>query len=184
MSLTNYTQTCYVVDDLDQALGGWIEAGAGPFFTVDSSIIPGERLYRGKVATDTFRVGLGFIGTTQLEIIQPTDEQPSIFREVMGTGVTGNILHHVQPSIRVKSAEEFEQDLADMEQRGYRIVQTLTTPDGLPVRFFENPQNPLGYFIELARKSEAAFAVSEAMYRAHLGRRSDDPIRPMSSLQL
>ena len=82
-------QTAFVVEDLDTAIesfsrdlniGGWLQVGGKR---------PWPAVYRGNEVGLNVRVALGFSGDMMFELIQQTDEAPSVYREIGGFG-----LHH------------------------------------------------------------------------------------------
>lgn len=185
MALGPYTQLCFVSPDLDRSMARWGRAGAGPFYVGESASLPPGRTYRGAPATDPFRAAIAFLGTTQIEIVQPLDDQPSFYREVMGRfpGHEGEeVLHHVQPSVRPMPKDRFDAECAALEGDGFVCVATLTAPGGGTVRYYEEPGAKLGFFIEMSHKTEEAFALMERMFRQHLSWDGADPVRAMRTL--
>ena len=86
MSITpgTVTEVCYVTHDLDRTIQRWVDGvGAGPFFVMNLAADFGVRSYRGSPAKDSFKAALGFSGDTLLEFVQPTNDEPSVFREVL-----------------------------------------------------------------------------------------------------
>lgn len=120
-----HTQFCYVVKDFDAAIKKWVLAGAGPFYEFDMSRLP-SRNYRGTVAQDTVRVARDFLGTSQVEIAQPTNDAPSIFCEVLDT--RGEVLHHIQPNIQAISPEFFDSESARYESMGLSLALSFHAP--------------------------------------------------------
>lgn len=168
-----FTQFCYVARDFEVAIDKWVLAGAGPFFELDLSGLT-DRDYRGTVARDTVRLGFGFLGTSQVEIVQPTNDAPSIYREVLDT--RGEVLHHIQPKMRPISAELFDAESARYESMGLKLAYSLTAPGVGRVAFFDGTEK-LGFFIELVERSEEWCAKYAWMYEEHLNWNGKDPIR-------
>ena len=78
------TEICYVTTDLTRAIERWAQdLGAGPFFTLTIPANFGTRTYRGRPAEDSFIAALGFCGSTLVEFVQPLNDRPSVFREVL-----------------------------------------------------------------------------------------------------
>jgi hypothetical protein len=185
MALGPYTQICYVSLDLQRSIDRWILAGAGPFYTGDSSALPQNRTYRGEPATDRFRAAIAFLGSTQIEIVQPLDDGPSFYREVLERDSADGgdeVLHHVQPKARAMSLDAFDAECARLERDGFICVATLTSPGGGTVRYYEDPARQLGFFIEMSHKDERMFALMEKMFAQHLAWDGKDPVREMRSL--
>lgn len=169
-----YTQICFVVRDFEKGIAQWTGLGAGPFYQVDMSRLPSDRTYRGSIAKDSFLVARGFLGTTQIEITAPTNDEPSIYQEVLRA--RGEGLHHVQPSIRPTSAEQFEALCAKYEAMGYEQCSAMVVP-GIGRVVFYDALEKLGYFIELTERSEEMHAASVATYETHLAWDGSDAIR-------
>jgi hypothetical protein len=169
------TETCYVTTDLARAVHQWGEAfKAGPFFALTIPAEFGTRVYRGRPAEDSFSAALGFCGTSLIEFVQPLDDRPSVFREVLEE--RGDFaIHHVYPNIRPITAPEFDEQRARYELAGFAAALDMVLPGlGRNVLFDARPK--LGVFIELLEVSPAMFAGMERMLEAH---QSWDGSRPM-----
>lgn len=169
-----YTQICFVVRDFEKGIAQWTALGAGPFYAVDMSLLPPDRTYRGEIATDTFLVSRGFLGTTQIEITTPTNSAPSIYQEVLKD--RGEGLHHVQPCIKPTTPEQFDTKCAEYEAMGFEQASAMVVP-GIGRVVFYDSYKKLGYFIELTERTEEMHAASVAAYNAHLTWDGADPIR-------
>ena len=100
-SARSLTKFCFVTHDLEKAVQQWAEGvKAGPFYVMASAAgFFGERSYRGSPARDNFKAALGFSGNTLIEFIEPTNDEPSVFQEVLTT--KGDMaVHHVYPDMR------------------------------------------------------------------------------------
>ena len=76
------TQTAYVVRDIERHAAEWTRlTGAGPWFTLAPELA--NMVYRGHSTQAKYRLAMAFVGATMLELIQPLDEEPSIFREIL-----------------------------------------------------------------------------------------------------
>jgi hypothetical protein len=86
-------QLGYVVDDIESAMGHWIEQlGVGPFYFLPGPPMQGLT-YRGEATAARIAVALSFSGPLQVELIQPLDDHPTPYRDFMAVHGTG--LHHV-----------------------------------------------------------------------------------------
>lgn len=174
MFMKPYTQICFVAHDFEKAIAQWTAIGAGPFYKPDMSQLPPDRTYRGRIAKDTNLVARGFLGTTQIEITTPTNDEPSIYQEVLKT--RGEGLHHVQPSINPTTPEQFDALCAKYEAMGLEQCCSMIVPWIGRVVFYDGFAK-LGYFIELTERSEEMHAASVEMYKTHLTWDGTDPIR-------
>ena len=87
-------QNGYVVRDLDSAIFRWNRiVGIGPFFVNNKADHPAFEC-RGAKSSASLRSALSQAGDVQIELIQPMDSAPSIFRETLDS--VGEGLHHVK----------------------------------------------------------------------------------------
>jgi len=88
-----YMQMCWVVPDLEAAIGHWVgHAGAGPFFVFEDVHFT-DSAYRGQPAdVAPHRAAIGQHGPMQIELIQPTEDLPGIWSDVVPFGSFG--FHH------------------------------------------------------------------------------------------
>lgn len=171
--LKNYTQVAWVVPDLDRSMKRWTALGAGPFFLTDSKLLP-EREYRGVRGFDHFLTAHTFLGTTQIELIQPTTDDPSIFREVLDE--RGECIHHYQPNCRVIDAAAFDADAKAYQDQGFELVQSMYVPGVGRIVYFDG-RHAMGVYFELAERAPQFYQNSVNMYEAHVGWDGTDPIR-------
>ena len=87
-------QNAWVVDDLDEAMHKWVnELGVGPFFVTEYGDQYSNLTYRGQPGELRMRIGISQAGPVQIEIIQPTTDDPSAYRDVYPAGTSG--FHHM-----------------------------------------------------------------------------------------
>src|SRR3546814_10979276 len=89
----NIMQLCWVVPDLEAAIGYWVrESGAGPFFMFDALHFD-QSVYRGTPSDiQACRAAIGPFGDTQIELVVPGDDGPGLWTDVVAKGRLG--LHH------------------------------------------------------------------------------------------
>jgi hypothetical protein len=80
-----------VVPDLDAAIAGWSAQGIGPFLVMRRVRLDDYR-YRGQSSRPRIDVAFSQRGEQQIELIQPTDAQPSSYRDFLAAGGDGE--HH------------------------------------------------------------------------------------------
>lgn len=86
-------QNGYVVHDLQSAMRHWIEVlGVGPWFCFEPVRIDWFR-HRGAASSVEMSVALANSGDLQIELIQQTNDAPSMYREFLAAGREG--LQHV-----------------------------------------------------------------------------------------
>ena len=173
MTLNNYMQSSWVVHDIDDAIRRWTKLGAGPFFMTASEKLP-ERTYRGEIGRDHFIAAHAFLGQAQIELIQPTTQDPSIFREVLDR--KGEALHHVQLNCGVLNAAEFDERAQRHREMGLELVHSMTIPNVARIVYFD-ALDQMGCFVELAERPPFLHENTLKMYEAHLHWDGTDPIR-------
>jgi len=89
----DYMQLCWVVTDLEAAMDHWIKtAGAGPFFVFDTVSFTDSN-YRGQpMDIQPMKASMGQFGDTQIELVQPTGDDPGIWSDLFPFGKGG--FHH------------------------------------------------------------------------------------------
>jgi len=162
--LENYMQQGWVVPDLDAAMKKWTALGAGPFFITRSEMLP-EREWRGRTGRDHFIAAHTFLGSAQIELIQPTTTEPSIFRELMD--VRGETLHHIQPNCGPLDADGFDERARNYRNLGYERVFAMTLPGVARIEYYD-ARKALGIFIELAERPQFMHQIGLGIYKAHL----------------
>ncbi len=178
MAPTAFTEVCYVVRDVERAATEWARTvGAGPFYLIEPHDT--ARLYRGLPCDDPHRVALGQLGATVIEFIQPLDDTPSIWREILD--VTGEGVHHVFPDIRLMGPGEYDRRFAAHLASGLEAVLTGEV-SGIGRHAFFDARERMGCFIELLDVSERIWAFTLAQHQAHLAFDGSRPLRDMTEL--
>lgn len=81
-------QIGYVVRDIDAAMDRWVKHGVGPWFYVDRVQTDYFR-YRGVDSDMQMSVALANSGDVQLELIQPRNDAPSMYKDFLDSGREG-----------------------------------------------------------------------------------------------
>ncbi|MBM3672286.1 MAG: VOC family protein [Actinobacteria bacterium] len=81
-------QVGFVVRDLQAALKSWCSLGVGPWYTTGDHQLR-DCWYRGDHCEPTISVAFASSGPMQIELIQPVDDTPSIYREFLDAGHEG-----------------------------------------------------------------------------------------------
>src|SRR5690606_1258129 len=88
-------ELCQVTDDMDAAIAHWTGLfGAGPFYVFDVPAMPGQT-HRGQPSSIDLRIAFGFSGGLLIELLQQTNDAPSVFREMIESKGPG--FHHLMP---------------------------------------------------------------------------------------
>ena len=81
-----------VVPDLQAAIAEWTAKGVGPFLTMNRVTLGGYR-YAGRSSRPRIDVAFSQQSDLQIELIQPTNHEPSAYRDLLSAGGTGTHPH-------------------------------------------------------------------------------------------
>jgi hypothetical protein len=152
-----------VVSDLQESIDEWIDLShAGPFYLLKGGFEVDKR-YRGNTTADTYVGAVGFLGELIIELIQPINAAPSIFREVLGDARSK--LHHMH-HLRGFTHEGFDAEIAAYARRGFGLAYTATVP-GMGRAAFVDTYQHLGFFVELMETPPAVFDALDTIREAH-----------------
>jgi hypothetical protein len=86
-------QLGYVVKDIQVAMKYWHDVnGVGPWYYIDR--VPMARFdYKGKPSALEMSIALSFSGGAQVELIQPRNDEPSLYNDFLDAGQEG--LQHI-----------------------------------------------------------------------------------------
>ena len=86
-------QTAFIVPALHEAIYRWVaDTRAGPFFVLPHFLVPGQT-YRGAESRADITIAMGFAGHMLIELIQPLDDEPSVYQETID--LRGYGFHHL-----------------------------------------------------------------------------------------
>lgn len=163
-------QMAYVVKDIRASIDWWIrDSRVGPWFLLDSFTGPGQ-VYRGKPATSDVSIAMAFAGHMQIELIQPKDNEPSVYKDLIDKRGYG--FHHVGIGV-----EDVEAECAAYEQRGYQVAFRAPVPSGGAVYYMDDGRNDPG-FVELIPATPGMDEMFTKYWRASVDWRGDNPVRP------
>lgn len=147
-------QTAYVVRSIAEAAEHWHRTlGVGPFYTGNNAAMP-PATYRGQASTATFDYALAYNGDIQIELVQLTNDAPSLFREMP----TPEGFHHILPQV-----PDFDRALAAYAAADAPVVHATTMIDGSRVVFVDGRRH-LGSFIELV-ETTPSFLKRQARFK-------------------
>lgn len=164
-------QTAFVVADIRASIAHFQrDCGAGPFFLLDHFL--GEnQTYRGKPSTADVAIAMGFAGHMQIELIQPLDEEPSVYRETIEQRGYG--FHHFGVAFT-----DVDAALPGYLERGYSLAFRAAVPTGGAVAYIESADAAAPGFLELIPATEGMDALFTNQWRAALDWDGTDPVRP------
>ena len=166
--LGDVRQNGYVVRDIEAAMKHWTERlGIGPFLYHEDA--PFEDFhYRGTPSAARASLAFAHAGRLQIELIQPQNDEPSMYREFLGAGREG--LQHLGYLV-----DDFEGVVAGCLARGWQIGQRGSL-QGCRFAYFDTEAHS-GTVLEVIEGSDLArgfYDMLEAQCRSWDGR---DPIR-------
>lgn len=164
-------QMAYVVEDLPAAIRAYTQTvKAGPWFILER-LRGFEPVYRGKTCQAEVALAMAFSGHILFELIQPLDDHPSVFREVVDSRGYG--FHHFG-----QGTMEFEHDVAKYKSRGYEVVfECRPARDAGRVAYLDTHGEMPG-FIELIESDVNMERMFTRFYRAAVDWDGENPMRP------
>jgi len=163
-------QMAYVVEDIRASIDWWIkDAKTGPWFLLDHFWAE-DQVYRGAPSHADVAIAMGFAGHMCIELIQPLDDHPSVYQEIIGRRGYG--FHHIGLCVADVDAE-----LEAYEARGYRLAFRAMVPTGGAVAYLDDGHIDPG-FLELIPATSGMDETFTKFWRASLDWDGRDPIRP------
>lgn len=163
-------QTAFTVPDLGAAIHTWAtDMRAGPFFVLDNVLTPGQT-YRGQESRADLTLAMGFAGHMLIELIQPLDDNPSVFRETIDTRGYG--FHHLGIA-----CDDVDAASEDYRQRGYREVYRAAVPTGGEVVYLDNGSGAEWGFLELLPVTPGMDETFTRFWNASRHWDGSDPVR-------
>ncbi|MEV6341933.1 VOC family protein [Actinoplanes sp. NPDC051851] len=165
-------QNGYVVRDIHTAMHHWAGTlGVGPWFFFDDMAL-GDFRYRGEPSDARISVALANSGDLQIELIQPTNDAPSMYRDFLAAGHEG--LQHMS-----YWTEDFADLYATAIDLGYVVGHEGTTggPHGR-FAYFQTEAHP-GTVVEISDVSGPKKAVFDFIRKSSAGWDGTKPIRNM-----
>jgi hypothetical protein len=167
-------QNAWVVDDVEAVAMQWAtEMGVGPFYCVEYTDTFSDVFYRGEPSELSMIVALAQAGPVQVELIQPTTDKPSAYRDSVAPGTTG--FHHMSVW-----THDIEADTEYFEQLGY---PTAGRGDAGHVRFAYYDTRPfLGCMLEVVEQRPIVVEQFQLIADAAVDWDGTRPIRDRSEL--
>jgi len=162
-------QMAYVVADLEAAIREWsTKLRVGPWFVLEhfTGVDP---VYRGQPSRADVRLAMSFAGHMNMELIQPNNDAPSVYREMIERRGYG--FHHWGVA-----TWSFDAAVARYERDGHSLAFRAAVPSGGRVGYMDTTAVLSGFteLIELGGEFEAVFG---RFYRASVDWDGRDPVR-------
>ena len=162
-------QMAYVVRDIHASIHEWIgKLNVGPWFVLDH-FTGVEPLYRGQPSSADVTLAMSFAGHMNIELIQPNNDAPSVYREIIDQRGYG--FHHWG-----RATSRFDHDLEQYQAAGHEIGFICRVPSGGRVAYLDTTRQLPG-FVELIELGGAFEPVFSRFYRASIGWDGADPVR-------
>jgi hypothetical protein len=166
---TGIMQMAYVVEDIDAAMRRWIdELHVGPWFLLPS-FTGVDPVYRGAPARSDVALAMSYAGHMTVELIQPRDDEPSVYKEWIDRHGYG--FHHFGVG-----SLDYDADLARHVEQGHDLVFEAKVPTGGRVAYVDTTAELPGY-VELIELDEGTDVAFTRFYAASLGWDGKDPVR-------
>jgi len=163
-------QTAFVVPDLSHAIERWTaDMRAGPFFVLPHFLVPGQT-FRGAESRADITIGMGFAGHMLIELIQPLDNEPSVYRETIE--LRGYGFHHLGIA-----CADVDADSRDYQSRGYTEAFRAAVPTGGEVVYLDNGSGAQWGFLELLPGIPGMDATFTRFWEASRDWDGADPVR-------
>lgn len=162
-------QSAFVVKDIRESMKEWIDKlKVGPWFLLPE-FTGVDALYRGKPSTAVVSLAMGFAGHMWIELIQPLDTAPSVYRDIIDRRGYG--FHHFG-----MGTENFDRDVERYKAAGAELAFFARVPSGGRVAYMDTSATLPGMteLIELGASFDSVFS---RMYRAAIGWEGSDPLR-------
>jgi hypothetical protein len=169
---TGVFQMAYVVEDIDASMRRWAEQlDVGPWFLLEH--FTGERAsYRGAPAEADVALAMAFAGHMLVELIQPNDDKPSVYREAIEQRGYG--FHHFGVGTL-----DYDGELARHLEQGHELAFEAWVPTGGRVGYVDTTAELPGY-LELIEMDEPTDTAFTRFYAQSLGWDGSDPVRPFA----
>jgi hypothetical protein len=168
-------QCCFVVDDIDEAIGRWVkETGAGPFYII-RHMNDLEIQYKGRPARNDVSLAIGQAGDVQWEVIQAHGDNENVFTDMYPKG-SGHGFHHFASIV-----DDFDQTIAGYVDDGHEL--TVHGMFGRSTKFaYLDFRKTLDCYVEIIENTDEIRNMFDRVAAASVAWDGTRPIRPFSEL--
>jgi len=162
-------QMAYVVEDIHKSMQLWAsKLKVGPWFLLEH-FTGEEPVYRGQPSRADIALAMSFSGHMNIELLQPNNDAPSVYREHIERRGYG--FHHWGVA-----TWNFDADVGRYQAAGHETAFLCKVPSGGRVAYMDTVREMGGYteFIELGGAFEDVFG---RFYRASIGWDGKDLVR-------
>jgi Glyoxalase/Bleomycin resistance protein/Dioxygenase superfamily len=166
-------QIGYVIADLDAAMADWLKLGVGPWFVMRG--LSQRVIYRGEPCAVTLSMAVANSGELQVELIQQSDDTPSIFTEFLASGPGFHQLAYW--------TDDFESTMGRVVEAGWPVVWSGGEADGVRYAYVELAGAERGTspaaIIEIMELTDASAGMAAFVRQAAGDWDGSDPIREL-----
>ncbi len=167
--LGGIVQVAYVVEDLQKSITEFSEKfNIGPWFYSNGYTLK-EAYYRGEPTDMRMGLALSFSGNMCFEVIQPLDDKPSVYWDVIKKKGYG--FHHLG-----MATTQYEADVARYKKMGYVLAFEGLTPRGIRFAYFDTTGELPG-MLELIEYNDTQLKFLSLMQQASVNWDGKDPSR-------
>ena len=167
--LGGIVQVAYVVEDLQKSIAEFSQKfNIGPWFYSNGYTLK-EASYRGKPTDMRMGLALSFSGNMCFEVIQPLDDKPSVYWDVIKKKGYG--FHHLG-----MATTQYEVDVARYQKMGYVLAFEGLTPRGIRFAYFDTTGDLPG-MLELIEYNDTQLKFLSLMQQASVNWDGKDPSR-------
>lgn len=168
-------QVAYLVPDIEAAMDHWSRVlGVGPWYYNPRVPIRNYH-YRGERHEPHNSVALANAGALQIELLQPRNDVPSMYRDFLRAGRQG--VQHV-----AYWTEQFDADLARAQAAGFSVCMGGEVGDNGRFVYFEDRSGLPGTTIELSEVAGPKGRLFKLIRDAAVGWDGRDPVRAFPDL--
>ncbi len=167
-------QVAYVVQDLHEAMRDFgAKFNIGPWYYSDLYKLQTAK-YRGEPTDMQMGLALGFSGHMCFELIQPADDKPSVYWDVIKKRGYG--FHHLGMATRT-----FEKDVERFHKMGYELAFEGSTPRGIRFAYFDTTTDMPG-MLELIEFNDMQDKFLSLMQAASVNWDGSEPARKIETI--
>jgi catechol 2,3-dioxygenase-like lactoylglutathione lyase family enzyme len=168
-------QVAYLVPDIEAAMDHWSRVlGIGPWYYNPRVPIRNYH-YRGQTYEPHNSVALANAGALQIELLQPRNDVPSMYRDFLRAGHQG--VQHV-----AYWTEDFDADLARAKAAGFEVCMGGEVGENGRFVYFDDRSGLRATTIELAEVAGPKGRLFRLIREAAVGWNGHDPVRPFPDL--
>ncbi len=168
-------QVAYLVPDIEAAMDHWSRVlGVGPWYYNPRVPIRNYH-YRGERHEPHNSVALANAGSLQIELLQPRNDVPSMYRDFLRAGHQG--VQHV-----AYWTEAFDADLARAQAAGFTVCMGGEVGENGRFVYFEDRSSLPGTTIELSEVAGPKGRLFKLIREAAAGWDGSDPVRAFPDL--